>query len=112
MTLKSMIAADNAVFLNTNDFAETITYVTVAGASSSVSAIVQRGADLGQNTFGLSGYLTITLARTAVANPQVHDTLTIADGTTARVESVINGDADMWTILAASDPRPIPSGAS
>ena len=45
MTLKTQMAADMAVFYNTDDYAEEITYTPTGGDAVTITAIVTRDAD-------------------------------------------------------------------
>lgn len=95
MTLKTQMATDVAnVFLNTDEFAEAITYTPANGSGASVNAVVMRDS-VSHDNFqdGLSSVYraTIKLASADVSAPAINDTVTF-DGRTWTVVEVDAGD--------------------
>lgn len=114
MTFKSMMDDDAAkIFLNGNEFAEVITYVTKAGVETSINAIVDRnrldtsGEDAGRS---LSKDLEVVIANhptNGVASINVgFDKVKLPEylGGTAiewRIVEIIKHDEAMWHLRCA-----------
>lgn len=79
MTLKTQMTSDLSIFLNTDEFAETITYTPSGGSATSISAIVEKD-DIFQEPY-VRGPDTATclvyVKASDVSTPQFGDTFTI-----------------------------------
>lgn len=78
---KDQMIADSLVFLDTNEFAETVTY---SGTAQEIAAVIERGQTMDQgNAFATDGYsdrAIITVKINDVSNWQQGDTFTDESG--------------------------------
>ena len=112
MTFKTTLAADvSSVFLNTDEFAESVTYkVAGAGAGSSVDAVSDIQQDLGQGNPGQRALGVAEVSVVQVAAPSIYDTNTTSAGVVWRVDSVVGGDGYTWKLGISTDHRPGAAG--
>lgn len=100
----SLLTKDIAVFFDSNEFAETISY-----NSASISAIVEREFDLADINMAswdsAKVEAIVTVKVSDVANPSYRDTVTIGSDT-FRVFQRISGDGGTWTLALISEERP------
>ena len=105
MTLKTQIAADiQAVFLNTDELAET---VTVNGSAQAV-AVVEVGEDPakgnGVGSDGTAAKAHVWISAEDLPNPNGGDTIAQASGRVWRVIRVISAVAEsLWCLECAAD---------
>ena len=99
MTLKSLMMNDMSnTFLNTDEFGESITYVTKAGVEKSISAVVSRGRlDPDEETAGrsLSDEIEIRIANDSTAGVTSVD----AGFDKVKVPEYLGEAADTWRIV-------------
>ena len=101
MTLGDQFATDVAnVFINTDEFAETITYTPTGEAGVSVTAVVERLE--GQSQDYVDGdaatyQAMVHVSVASVASPAVGDTVTF-DGLDWAVVGMLPGDAGLHTL--------------
>ena len=111
MTLKTQMAADIAdVFMNTDEFAETASYVSPAGATTSgikVVVALQSFVQEYTNTAGMGA--TIVIPRASVSSVEIHGKIVITAGTFI-IQQIINKDDDTFTVVALGDTRISPAG--
>jgi hypothetical protein len=110
MSLKEQIAADSEVFLNSNEFAEEITYTPSGEASKTIKAVILRYeiAPTEENVYrSLKNRAEVYIANdTEKGITQINkkdDRIMIKDTEglehEARVNEVINSDKGMWHLL-------------
>jgi len=101
MSFATQLTADEAVFLNANEFAETVTY-----DGSSVPAIVEVGTALDQATGAMQAVVTLTVRRSDVPDPLYRDTVSIPSLTrdTVRADGSIMGFSDGAAMNITEDP--------
>lgn len=108
MTLKTTMADDVAIFLNEDEFADSVTYTShETGATSTVKAIIAVTADLSTTPQGKGITGTATISAADIARPAVYDILTTASGQIWRVEAVTGGDGYVWDLFVTSDNRAV-----
>jgi hypothetical protein len=114
MTFKAMLATDvTNVFLDSDEFAESLTYYAGGtGTGTAIKGILDTMQDLAQAAPGQLAFGSVDISAAAVANPAIYDTLTQADGTLWRVDSVISGDGYMWRLSISTDHRPRAGGGA
>jgi len=101
MTFKSQLTTDMSVFLNTDEFAETITY-----NGSPIDAIVDYGEDLDDVKNGTNSIAdTIQVMVSDVATPAYRDAVIIG-GNTYAVLRRKSGDGYTWTLEIYRGERP------
>lgn len=117
MTLKTQIESDvSAVFLETDDFAETVTYIPKGGKDRSVKAIVDRSVRPVQDQFGIwqDRVAEVLVSKDATdgiaAIPEYGSSLVtsdLADGETYSFEgTIVDEDAAAWTLeFVIHDPK-------
>lgn len=107
MTFKDQMTADKAIFLNTDEFAETISYTANGESAVDIDAVVDRSGDLleayvrGERT----ALITITVAKTDVPSLAYGDIFTIDsyDWNFDPGRGVIYEDDDMVQIALERD---------
>lgn len=114
MTLKAQISSDvSAVFLNADDFAESLTYYAGGtGAGVAIYGILDTMQDLAQAAPGQLAFGSVEISAAAVAAPQIYDTITTSSGIVWRVDSIIGGDGHMWRLSVSTDHRPRAGGGA
>jgi hypothetical protein len=114
MTLKTLMASDvSGVFLSSSEFAEALTYyVSGTGTGKSILGILDTMQDLAQAAPGQLTFGSVEISATDVSGPAIYDTLTQADGTLWRVDSIISGDGYMWRLSISTDHRPRAGGGA
>lgn len=101
MSFKDQLTADlDAVFFNTEEFAETATYNGTA-----ISAIWDDGANLARISEGVEAEAVIEVKASDVPAPVLRD-IVIRNGVTYRVLRVTKGDGYVTQIALARDQRP------
>ena len=103
MTLQEQITSDLAVFFDTDEFAETVSY-----NGSDIPAIIEYG---GPGAGGPAKTAVIEVKVSDVANPSYRDTVVISGDTwhVYRIQSqgvYIKGDNYTWQIPIKRDSRP------
>lgn len=96
MTLKTQMNDDvSTVFLNTDDFAEAITYTADGESPTSINAVVERNEDTALDAFDTEHRqeqrISITVSTTDVSSFSRDDTFTI--------------DSDLWLVDGRSQPN-------
>lgn len=109
MSFQSQLAADLGVFWNSAEFAESATYTTLAGATSTVEAVLDPGQALSEGSPGQSAVGTCFVKSSQVATPVRYETLTMG-GTTWRIDDIISGDGYSWILSVSTDHRAMPRG--
>lgn len=112
MTFKTQMAADMAgVFINTDEFATTATYTTIAGVVT-LGIEVVASSDLFINDFsnisGRSGNIVCSVA--AVASPEIGGYFTLASGDVYVIQQIGNSDDGAHTLFCVFDKRISPGG--
>lgn len=108
--LDTVMAADMAGVLDTDEFGESITYTPTSGSAVAITAIVDRAPPEAVNEFGeiLAGVMRVQIANVATTGVTSvdtgGDTITVAyrkGGTAAayRVVKVIAQDSASWLLL-------------
>lgn len=101
MTFKTQMAADAAVFDDTDEFGVSGTYtVFTTGAASAIKAVLGPSQDLGFASPGQARLATLMLRRAYVDQPALNDSILI-DGVTWRVDQIIGAD-EVFSTLAVS----------
>ncbi len=111
MSFKDQIAVDAKVFLNSDEFAEEITYTPAGGAPKEIKAVILRYeiAPTEENVYrSLKNRAEIHIANDAEKGiTQINkkdDRITLKDTEgfehEARINEVINSDKGMWHLLA------------
>jgi hypothetical protein len=102
MTFKTQMDADlQSVFLNTDEFASTLT--TSAGAT--LKGVADYGQVLGDYDLGGQFALaSVVIAKADLPAPTRYNTLTI-DGVAWRIENYDQGDGHSWIITISRDRR-------
>lgn len=110
MTFKTQMAADVAVFINTDEFGTSATYeANGTGARSTVDVVLDPSLDLAMSSPGQAALATIMAKKAQVPAPTRYD-LFIVDGVEWRVDQVLADDGVVITMSASSDHRVKPQG--
>jgi hypothetical protein len=114
MTFKAILDADVPnVFLNSGEFAESLTYYAGGtGSGTAIKGILDTMQDLAQAAPGQLAFGSVEISAAAVSAPAIYDTFTQADGTLWRVDSIISGDGYMWRLSISTDHRPRAGGGA
>ena len=109
MTLKTDMTADLAVFFNTDEFAEAITYIPSGGEVVSITAIPEEIDPSIMAEAPPADSMILHVKTAEVSNPQRGDTFTISAETWYLVENLGGGSREgTWEILVSrSDKRRI-----
>jgi hypothetical protein len=99
MSLKTAMTNDMAVFFNTDEFAQAVTY-----AGSSINAIVTYKDNLGDQGPSKARLAELEVKVADVASPDYRDAVIIGSDTW-RVRRVIEGDAYAWKLEIEIDKR-------
>ena len=102
MTFKDDRAADQSVFFNTDEFAETVTY-----QGSAITALVSYGQDPKRDANSHRAEAQLLVKASDVAAPAYRDTVGIGSDTwyVLRKEKA---DDDTWLLTLYRDERPFP----
>lgn len=107
MTLKTQMALDAAAVLNTDEFADEVSY---NGATATIHAVVDVGeSNLRGNGIaddGSSNRAVIHLSAADVASPATEDTI-VAGATTWRVIRILSSDSAMHSLECVSNESPM-----
>ena len=80
MTFKESLASDaKAVFLNTDEYADSVTYTPVSGTPSTIPCVLLFGMEQSQGRGGVSSVADALVARSDVDIPAYGDTITLDD---------------------------------
>jgi hypothetical protein len=96
MTLKESMASDVSVFLNSDEFADTITY-----NGTEITAVFELQQDRNDNEFTLSGQAAIAdvyVSKEDVATVSRTDKI-VKDGVTYRFRFIADEDPAMWHLV-------------
>lgn len=105
MTHKAQMAIDTQQFLNTDEFAETVSY-----NGDAIAAVVERGKTRESgNTFtseGEADRAMVWVKATDVASPVIGDVIVIADGTSWEVSRILESDQAMHCLECIANESP------
>lgn len=92
MTLKTQMTTDLAVFYNTDEFAETVSYTAIGGAAVNITAIVTRqGSHMEPYVRGMvTAAAIIEVQKSEVSAPQ-HGDIYVFDSQTWEMDPDIDG---------------------
>jgi hypothetical protein len=96
MTLKNQIQADEDVFYDDDDFAETVMYNTQS-SSDQILALVNRGENLKHETNKAKITSTVWVKRSDITQPTYKDTV-VFDSYTWIVEKIDSGGLIDWKV--------------
>ena len=110
MTFKTQLATDMAnVFLNNNEFSETVTYTTLEGvATAGIEAVIADLADLQGMGYHSAKMATVVISVSDIAAPKQKDTITTAAGLVWIIDRVENSDDGAHTLSCSADYRQTP----
>jgi hypothetical protein len=112
-TLKEQMQADMSVFINTDEFAVAVTYVSPTGLQTTGNAVIAATEALGQQDAGQAALGTATIPQTMVdavggeapaAGARIIETAT---GCEWRVDNVLSHDGVAWRLAVSSDHRAV-----
>lgn len=107
---KDQMIADSLVFLDANEFAETVTY---SGTAQEIAAVVERGHTMDKgNTFATDGYsdrALITVKKSDVEGWQQGDTLTDKAGVKWEIAHLVEDNLVLITFECIANER-VPFG--
>jgi len=105
LSLSELVASDvSDVFLNANDFAETVTYTPTGGSARTILAVVilgQSGLKQDQTHFTSDSTISVYVsndATTGIDNPQLKDTITWG-GVLYSFSSISGQDVGGWQLM-------------
>lgn len=103
MNFKDQMAADMAVFMNTDEFADTVVYNGVE-----IPAVFDYGSMPDRDSRGgsIADTGTLFVSKEYVIQPVYRDEV-IAEGRSWRVSNVIAGDSVMWEVALVADSAPV-----
>ena len=107
MTLKTQMAADMiSTFLETDDFAETVTYTTPAGVvSTGIKAVIAYDTFI-QEYEGFAGRsASVVCSKAAIASTEIHGYCTATTGEVLVIQQIGNSDSAAHTLICLSDKR-------
>lgn len=110
-TFKQQMALDTDIFVNTDEFAELMVYTSPAGVVTNNVKIVTAEQTFVQEYDNYAGLgATLSLAKSTLANPEIHGTLTATDGKVYVIQDIFALDDNFVTISAVADKRISPNG--
>jgi hypothetical protein len=110
MSLKTRMAADQAVFFNTDEFAYAAQYtVAKSGEIKNINVVIWPEMDLSQTQYGKGALALIGLKKSDIARPEIYDQIAIGSDS-YRIEYISSGNNFQWLVSVSSDPRPHPRG--
>lgn len=113
MTLKAQMAADAALFLNQEEFAEEVLYTPKDGTAFAVSLLVAPATvKVGGEVVTIDGEVVVILAMADVPAPGAGDTILRENGEAYRLErsSPRSDDGVFWKLRLVRDRLPVLGG--
>ena len=102
MTLKTQMATDLAVFMNTDEFADSVTY---AGATISAVVIEEESEMTAERTVKRA---TLFVKESDVSAPAIYDAVEIDSSMWNVIQVPKKAEAGLWKLGIEADERPVP----
>lgn len=105
-TFQEQLAADLAVFFNSNEFGRAATYTPVSGSAITTTVLIEEGAGMQDNVMGINpaAVARISVQLAVITNPKQHDTFTVGTKVWTVVDE-ISRDINTAILLVASKER-------